>query len=59
MQSLLCRAVWDADAVRDELRYIVDELGDPGGCPSSAAREGWPVTLTPASCSLRRTTVPC
>jgi SRSO17 transposase len=32
MQGLLGRAVWDADAVRDELRrYVVDELGEPGG----------------------------
>jgi SRSO17 transposase len=32
MQSLLAEAVWDADAVRDDLRrYVVDELGDPGG----------------------------
>jgi len=32
MQSLLGEAVWDADAVRDDLRrYVVDELGDPDG----------------------------
>lgn len=32
MQRLLGEAVWDADAVRDDLRqYVVDELGDPGG----------------------------
>jgi SRSO17 transposase len=32
MQSLLAEAVWDADAVRDDLhRYVVDELGDPDG----------------------------
>ncbi|TCN41029.1 DDE superfamily endonuclease [Kribbella orskensis] len=31
MQHLLARAVWDADAVRDDLRtYVVDHLGDPG-----------------------------
>lgn len=31
MQRLLGEAVWDADAVRDDLRrYVVDELGDPG-----------------------------
>ena len=30
MQHLLGRAVWDADAVRDELRaYVVEHLGDP------------------------------
>jgi SRSO17 transposase len=30
LQHLLARAVWDADAVRDDLRrYIVDRLGDP------------------------------
>lgn len=30
MQRLLYRAVWDADAVRDDLRHlIVDRLGDP------------------------------
>jgi len=30
MQHLLARAVWDADAVRDDLRgYVVDHLGDP------------------------------
>jgi len=30
MQRLLGEAVWDADAVRDDLRaYVVDELGDP------------------------------
>jgi len=29
MQRLLGRAVWDADAVRDDLRaYVVDRLGD-------------------------------
>jgi SRSO17 transposase len=32
MQRLLSEAVWDADAVRDDLRrYVVDELGDPSG----------------------------
>jgi SRSO17 transposase len=32
MQGLLAGAVWDADAVRDDLRrYVVGELGDPGG----------------------------
>jgi SRSO17 transposase len=32
MQRLLGEAVWDADKVRDDLRrYVVDELGDPGG----------------------------
>jgi SRSO17 transposase len=32
MQRLLAEAVWDADAVRDDLRrYVVDELGDPDG----------------------------
>jgi SRSO17 transposase len=31
MQHLLARAVWDADAVRDDLRgYVTDHLGDPG-----------------------------
>jgi hypothetical protein len=31
MQRLLGAAVWDADAVRDDVRrYVVDELGDPG-----------------------------
>src|SRR3954451_5573484 len=30
MQHLLSRAVWDADAVRDDLRgYVVEHLGDP------------------------------
>ncbi|CAN5723004.1 hypothetical protein BH23CHL2_BH23CHL2_19040 [soil metagenome] len=32
VQHLLGRAVWDADAVRDELRtYVVEHLGDPDG----------------------------
>jgi SRSO17 transposase len=32
MQRLLGEAVWDADAVRDDLRkFVVDHLGDPGG----------------------------
>ena len=32
MQRLLGEAVWDADAVRDDVRgYAVDALGDPGG----------------------------
>jgi SRSO17 transposase len=32
MQRLLTDAVWDADAVRDDLRrYVADELGEPGG----------------------------
>jgi hypothetical protein len=32
MQRLLADAVWDADAVRDDLRgYVADELGDPDG----------------------------
>jgi SRSO17 transposase len=32
LQSLLAEAVWDADAVRDDLRlYVVDELGDRDG----------------------------
>jgi len=31
IQHLLGRAVWDAEAVRDELRaYVVEHLGDPG-----------------------------
>jgi len=31
MQHLLSRAVWDHDAVRDEVRdYLVEHLGDPG-----------------------------
>jgi len=31
MQEFLARAVWDADAVRDDLRaYVVEHLGDPG-----------------------------
>jgi SRSO17 transposase len=31
MQHLLARAVWDAEAVRDDLRgYVVDNFGDPG-----------------------------
>src|SRR6266511_1035413 len=31
VQHLLGRAVWDADAVRDDLRgYVVEQLGDPG-----------------------------
>jgi SRSO17 transposase len=30
MQHLLARAVWDADAVRDDVRgYVVDQLADP------------------------------
>ena len=29
LQQLLSRAVWDADAVRDDLRrYVIDQLGD-------------------------------
>jgi SRSO17 transposase len=32
MQRLLGEAVWDADAVRDDLRgYAIDALGDPSG----------------------------
>ena len=32
MQGLLADAVWDADDVRDHLcRYVIVELGDPGG----------------------------
>jgi hypothetical protein len=32
MQRLLAEAVWDADAVRDDLRaFVVDELGSPDG----------------------------
>jgi SRSO17 transposase len=32
MQRVLDRSVWDADAVRDDLRdYVVAELGDPAG----------------------------
>jgi SRSO17 transposase len=32
VQHLLGRAVWDADAVRDDLlRYVVENLGDPEG----------------------------
>jgi SRSO17 transposase len=32
MQRLLADAVWDADAVRDDLRcHVADELGDPDG----------------------------
>src|SRR4051794_14651149 len=36
MQRVLDRSVWDADAVRDDLRrQVVEELGDPGVCWSS------------------------
>jgi len=32
IQRVLDRSVWDAEAVRDDLRaYIVEELGEPGG----------------------------
>jgi len=32
MQRLISSAMWDADAVRDDLRaYVVEHLGDPGG----------------------------
>src|SRR2546421_675723 len=32
MQRLLGETVWDADAVRDDVRsYVVDAIGDPGG----------------------------
>src|SRR4051812_11780025 len=32
MQRLLGEAVWDADAVRDDVRgYVVEAIGDPGG----------------------------
>jgi SRSO17 transposase len=32
MQRLLAEAVWDADAVRDDVRgYVIDAIGDPGG----------------------------
>jgi SRSO17 transposase len=32
MQRLLGEAVWDADAVRDDLRgYVAGQLGDPDG----------------------------
>jgi len=31
LQHLLARAVWDADAVRDDLRsYVLDHFSDPG-----------------------------
>jgi SRSO17 transposase len=31
LQHLLARAIWDADAVRDDLRdYVIDAFGDPG-----------------------------
>lgn len=33
MQRLLAEAVWDAEAVLDDLRgYVVDHLVDPVGC---------------------------
>jgi SRSO17 transposase len=36
MQHLLGRAVWDQDAVRDDVRdYLVAHLGDPRRCWSS------------------------
>jgi hypothetical protein len=36
MQELLNRAVWDAAAVRDDLRaYVVGHLGDPAAVLSS------------------------
>src|SRR5579871_5153811 len=32
VQRLLNAAVWDAEAVRDDLRaYVIEHLGDPGG----------------------------
>lgn len=32
VQRLLCRANWDIDGVRDDIRdYVVDRLGDRGG----------------------------
>jgi hypothetical protein len=52
MQRLLGEAVWDADAVRDDVRrYVVDELGDPGyegnsfQCPSETTSTVPSVTL--------------
>ncbi|MFI6274592.1 hypothetical protein [Streptomyces sp. NPDC050988] len=33
MQYLLCRAAWDADAVRDDVRdYVVEHLHDDAEC---------------------------
>jgi len=33
MQRLLCKAVWDADAVRDDTRaWLIERLGHPQGC---------------------------
>ena len=33
MQRLLGEAIWDAEAVRDDVRqYVIDALGEPGGC---------------------------
>ncbi|GGT04731.1 hypothetical protein GCM10010271_03320 [Streptomyces kurssanovii] len=56
MQHLLCRASWDADAVRDEAAVlVVDETGsrrEPGrNCPPDAARRGTAATTRPSSAS--------
>jgi hypothetical protein len=59
MQHLLCRASWDADAVRDEaVVLVVDETGsrrEPGrNCPPDAAPRGTATTTGPSSASPTR-----
>ena len=51
MQHLLARAVWDEDALRDDIRdYVTEHLGEEGavlvidetgGAPRGAAFTGW------------------
>jgi hypothetical protein len=51
MQHLLARAVWDADAVRDDVRaLLVEHLGDPGAVllatPPAGPRSCLPLPMT-------------
>src|SRR5215203_4299340 len=49
MQHLLGRAVWDEDALRDDVRaWLVEHLGDPEGCwwwtrPATSRRASGPL----------------
>ncbi|MDQ0846419.1 hypothetical protein QFZ68_006099 [Streptomyces sp. V1I6] len=59
MQHLLCRASWDADAVRDDVReYVVEHLRDEAAVrqklSADAARRGTATTTGPSSASPTR-----
>jgi len=52
MQRLLGEAVWDADAVRDDVRgYVIDAIGDPDGVLILDDTGDLKAGVTPSECN--------